>query len=331
MNYRDEIVRLYQTEKLSERTIAKRLEIPRSTVHYWLAKEEGVAAAAAAATRSAKRGRPRVTTGAIDTALYLQSQEHPFQSAVEIRDTVVPGVSVDTVRKRLKERGLRCRIPARKPALKAEHIEKRLSFARNHIGWSVRDWERVVFSDEKIFRASSGGPLRVYRPSTSNRFDPPYVALSENPSGRFTICVWMAFGKEFRCMHRVEQRTLDSQYYTERILPLIEDHVRENDLIYMHDNSSIHNSRVSRHWCQVHNINVMEDWPPKGPDMNPVENVWAELVRRVRNHPENRKQLWENVWEAFQNIDDDYFQNLIDSMPRRIAKVIEAEGRWTKY
>lgn len=324
MNSRKEILRLHQTEKLSERQIAKRLDLAPSTVHYWLAKEERE-------DPPPPRGRPRVTTGATDTAIYRQSCQNPFWSAAALRDELVPGISVDTVRKRLKERGMRCRIPARKPALKDQHIQKRLSFARDHMGWSVEDWERVVFSDEKIFRASSGGPLRVYRPSTSRRFDRPYVALSENPSGRFTICVWMAFGKNFRCMHRVEQKTLESKYYTEKILPLVEEHVRDNDLIYMHDNSSIHNSRVSREWCQLHNINVMEDWPPKGPDMNPVENVWAELVRRVRNHPENKTQLWENVWEAFQNIDDEYFVNLMESMPRRIAKVIEAEGRWTKY
>lgn len=325
MNYRHEIVHLHQTEKLSERQIAKRLEIPNSTVHYWLAKEEREDGF------PPLRGRPRVTTGAMDTAIYLQSQQNPFWSAVDLRDEVVPGISADTVRKRLKERGMRCRIPARKPALKPDHIEARLNFARDHMGWTVQDWERVIFSDEKIFRASSGGPLRIYRPSTSHRFDRQYLALSDNPSGRFTICIWMAFGKDFRCMHRVERKTLNSIYYTERILPLIEDHVRDNDLIYMHDNSSVHNSHLSRNWCQAHNINIMDDWPPKGPDMNPVENVWGELVRRVRNHPENRNQLWENVWEAFNAIGDEYFANLITSMPRRIAKVIQAEGLWTKY
>lgn len=325
MNYRHEIVRLHQMENLSERHIAKQLDIPNSTVHYWLAKEdreEGF---------PPKRGRPRVTTGATDTAIFQQSQQNPFWSAVHLRDELVPGISVDTVRKRLKERGMQCRIPARKPALRPEHVDKRLNFARNHMGWSIGDWERVVFSDEKIFRASSGGPLRLYRPSASHRFEQRYIADSENPAGRFTICVWMAFGKNFRRMHRIEQRTLNSEYYTATILPLIEDHVRNHDLIFMHDNSSIHNSRASRHWCQTHNINLMEDWPPKGPDMNPVENVWGELVRRVRNNPENRNQLWENVWEAFQEMEDDYFQNLLNSMPRRIAKVIEAEGRWTKY
>lgn len=325
MDYRHEIVRLHREEQLSERQIGMRLEIPPSTVHYWLAKEDREDAF------PPKRGRPRVTTGAHDTTLFQLSQQNPFWSAVHLRDEVVPGISVDTVRKRLKERGMRCRIPARKPALKPIHVEKRLQFARDHMGWSVKDWEGVIFSDEKIFRASSGGPLRLYRPSASHRFQQQYIAESENVAGRFTICVWMAFGKEFRRMHRVEQKNLNSEYYTSVILPLIETQVHEKNLTYMHDNSSIHNSHLSRQWCLSHNITLMEDWPPKGPDMNPVENVWGELVRRVRNNPENRTQLWENVYEAFEALPEEYFQNLIHSMPRRIAKVIEAEGHWTKY
>lgn len=326
MEYQFEIVRLYYEEMLSERKIARRLELAPSTVHYWLAKRNAIPQ-----QTSRKMGRPRKTDKVVDLYLKNASENNPFLSAVDLRDELAPNVSVDTVRRRLKESGMKCRIPARKPFLKPIHIEKRFNFVVNHIGWGKKEWENVIFSDEKIFRASSRGALRVYRPRNSDRFDDRYIVPSSNPRGRFTICVWMAFGKNFRCIHKIEQRTLNAEYYINEILPLIEDKLFEDNLIFMHDLSPIHTSNVTKHWLETHNINVMEDWPPKGPDMNPVENAWAELVRRTRQDSNNKEQLWENVYEAFNQLDDSYFNNLMHSMPRRIAAVLQKRGGWTKY
>lgn len=323
MERRRDIVQLRETG-LTERQIARRLELAPSTVHYWLAQED-------APKSSRKRGRPRITTPELDTSLVLESFHNPFQTAMDIRNELAPGISVDTVRKRLKEGGLKCRIPARKPFLKDTHLRKRLEFARRYFNWGVKQWENVVFSDEKIFRASSKGPLRVYRPEQSHRFDKKYLVPSTNPEGRFTVCVWMAFGKNFQTMLRVQQKTLDSTYYTEVILPSIEHHLHENELLYMHDRSSVHFSVRTQQWLDMHNIDVMDDWPPKGPDMNPVENVWAELVRRTRNDATNRDQLYENVHASFLQLDTTYFDKLIASMPKRLKKVMEAKGGWTKY
>lgn len=325
MEYRDEIIQLREVERLTERQIARQLELPHSVVHYWLAKEE------VPSQSSPTRGRPRVTTPTLDQALIFQSTQNPFNTAMDIRNDLAPNISVDTVRNRLKEGGLKCRIPARKPFLRDIHLSLRLQFARDYFTWGVEEWERVVFSDEKIFRASSKGPLRVYRPEHSSRFESQYLVPSSHPAGRFTICVWMAFGKNFRSMHRVDQNTLDSAYYIRHILPTLEEHLHDNELLYMHDRSSVHFSNLTKHWLETHNIDYMTDWPPKGPDMNPVENVWAELVRRTRNDATNRNQLYENVYSTFQQLDTAYFDKLIESMPRRLEQVIEAHGGWTKY
>lgn len=331
MEHKETIVRFHLEDGLSERQIARLLKIPSSTVHYWLLRERSQRHSD---TEVLKRGRPRITDSNLDVAIYNASQQNPFLTAVDIQETVAPECSIHTVRKRLKEKGLKCRVPARKPFLKPVHIEKRLAFAINHIEWSIDRWHQVVFSDEKIFRASYRGPLRVYRPTDrSYRFDEKYITPSTNPGGRFRIHVWMAFGGRgtIRIIHRVVRKSLNNIYYVRRILPLIEDDIVDNDLIFMHDQSSVHTSKNVKRWLTQHNIPVMHDWPPKGPDMNPVENIWAELVRLVRRDSTNKNELWENVMEAFEKLTDNYYNTLVESMNRRISSVLMQRGRWTKY
>jgi hypothetical protein len=68
--------------------------------------------------------------------------------------------------------------------------------------------------------------------------------------------------------------------------------------------------------------------------LNPIENLWDELERRVRAHiplPKNRENLWEILQEEWSNIDINKYQNLVDSMPRRISAVIANKGHPTKY
>ena len=53
-----------------------------------------------------------------------------------------------TVRRRLRENGLRNVRPEKKPRLTASMRKKRLEWAKRQTNWSMDDWKQVVFSDE---------------------------------------------------------------------------------------------------------------------------------------------------------------------------------------
>ncbi|GFT26026.1 transposable element Tcb2 transposase [Nephila pilipes] len=141
MDFRHAIYHLFEEKRISERKIAQILGLSPSTVHYWITRQGESA--------TTKSGRPRVTDADTDQALYNASRKDPFLSAVDLQKELTPTCSVDTVRSRLKQQGLKCRTPARKPFLTQYHRQMRYVFAHAHLHWSVPEWHRVVFSDEK--------------------------------------------------------------------------------------------------------------------------------------------------------------------------------------
>ena len=60
-------------------------------------------------------------------------------------------VSVTTVARRLKARGIRARIPAVKEFLTADQKAQRLHFAQSFVNKSPEWWKKLIFSDEKSF------------------------------------------------------------------------------------------------------------------------------------------------------------------------------------
>jgi hypothetical protein len=71
--------------------------------------------------------------------------------------------------------------------------------------------------------------------------------------------------------------------------------------------------------------------PPQSPDINPIENLWDELGRRVeRRHLTSKTQLKQILLEEWNAIQQEY-QKLVDSMPKRLACVQKQKGYANKY
>ena len=96
-----------------------------------------------------------VTSGKADNAVPLTQ---------ELKDTASTEVSAKTVRRALKEAGLKAAPKKKKPQLTPRHIRQRLDFALKHQHWTVEDWKHAVWSDEtKINRLGSDGREWVWR------------------------------------------------------------------------------------------------------------------------------------------------------------------------
>lgn len=105
--------------------------------------------------------------------------------------------------------------------------------------------------------------------------------------------------------------------------------------VLIQDNCSVHTAKAVKEWFQRHpEIEVLQNWPANSPDLNPMENLWAETTREWDNiFPRTRENLDKSVVENWERMrgDTQYFQNLYSSMPRRLWEVIANLGGTTKY
>jgi len=105
------------------------------------------------------------------------------------------------------------------------------------------------------------------------------------------------------------------------------------DYIYQDDNAPCHTAKKVKEWKESKSINSLI-WPAQSPDLNPIENLWSELDRKIRKHeqkPKNKTELIKILQEEWDNLDTNFLIKLIDSMPQRIKGVIENKGNPINY
>ena len=106
-----------------------------------------------------------------------------------------------------------------------------------------------------------------------------------------------------------------------------------SDFVFQQDNCGPHKAKSVSSFLAGNNINVMK-WPTQSPDLNPIDNGWAVLKRRIRErpeHPRNADHLFELLQDEWNDIPDDYFISLITSMKTRATIVKSNKGGSTKY
>jgi len=217
----------------------------------------------------------------------------------------------------------------KQPALKQEHKDRRLAFARAQM---AKDWTRVIFSDEKKWNLD--GPDGYTHYWRDLRKDPIYFG-TRNFGGGSVMC-WAAFCADGQVDLQFVSKRMRAQDYTDILDTGLLSFLAQNPQVnyeFQQDNASIHTANHTEEWMTDNGV-VSMDWPSRSPDLNPIENLWGILVREVYKNQRQFSSVADlkvAIWLAWNSLDPNVLQNLVSSMPNRIFQVINRSGRITDY
>jgi hypothetical protein len=283
-----------------------------------------------------RSGRKRKTTSEQDAAIINEAKRIKFTTPRRIRRKLELDVSIDTIDRRLKEHGLFGRVAQHKKKFSAEEIRKRLSFAQGYKNWTVAQWMKVIFADEKIFWGEGfWGQIFVRRPK-GEAMNPDYC-VDQDPHP-VKVSVWGCFsgkglGYCYIFNENMKAKLLQGILGTHLVesAELHFDIENAEKWWFLQDNAPQHKSVLVRTWLFNHGIQCI-DFPPYSPDLNPIENLWADLARRVEKYQcHTMEELQDIVAEEWKKTPTDYLAKLARSMPKRCQAVIDANGDHTTY
>ncbi len=222
---------------------------------------------------------------------------------------------------------------ATKPLLNQRQRQKHLTWAVEKKNWTVAQWSKVLFSDESKFCISFGnqGP-RVWRKSGEAQ-NP--CCLKSSVKFPQSVMIWAAMSSAGVGPLCFLKSTVNAAIYQEILehfmLPSADKLYGDADFIFQQDLAPAHTAKGTKSWFNDHGVTVL-DWPANSPDLNPIDNLWCIVKRKMRDtRPNNADDLKAAIKATWASIPPQQCHKLITSMPRRIEAVIKVKGAPTKY
>ncbi|OWZ03690.1 Transposase, partial [Phytophthora megakarya] len=217
--------------------------------------------------------------------------------------------------------------------LTPEHKRARMEYAKTWLLYPSNVWPNVIFSDEKKWNLD--GPDGYQKYWQDLRLPKRQTVRRQNGGG--SLMVWGSFSRGGKSELAVLIGKQNSNHYvytlSEYMLPYAHKHYG-TEYIFQQDNASIHTSECTTEFFEEQDITVMK-WPARSPDLNPIENLWAILSRIVYD---NGKKQYTSVFDlrvaalqAWDLVDQEVLEKLVDSMPKRLVEVLEMKGGKTHY
>jgi transposase len=183
-------------------------------------------------------------------------------------------------------------------------------------GWSRGWYDAQSPPPQRLRRQQGGGGVMFWAGIINNEMVGPFRVKD---GVKITAETYTAFLKEFLL-----------PWYKKKSLSF------RKKMIFMHDNAPSHSACLTLDFLKkllIKNATIME-WPPCSPDLNPIENLWSIIKRKIYANAKqfrSKDKLWNEIQVAGKDISADEVSKVTSSMDRRLIAVVANRGANIKY
>ena len=125
--------------------------------------------------------------------------------------------------------------------------------------------------------------------------------------------------------------TVNSSIYIEVLRNHMLTSFNEHNALFSCMTGPAHKAKKVSYFLPENNVQVL-DWPGNSPDLNPIENCWSFIKRKLQNCETSVPRLGEALQKMWENdLDREHFKKLSASIPKQLQMVIKAKCGVIKY
>ena len=315
-----------KTMGLSTSEAARRLNLSRATVRRALSTPF--------AERQGRAAQPRVQKKIQDRrrlVARLAQQRNPSNSRLLLYPSCALiarrlathhhlQVSASTVRRDLRALNMVARRRPKGPGRKPLDEARRKAFARHHLSLSAE--QRYLFSDEKYVDCNDHGCQWQWC-AEGQKAD---HRCFERWTAKVHVWGLIGVGVKVLVILPTDRMTAD-QYVRECIRPHVAI-LRGRNTVFVQDGAKAHTARATLQYLSSAGVAVVQNWPARSPDLNPIENLWAILSRKVSDKgPTSYQSLVRFIREEWDSIPQALVDELTLSFQHRLKKCVQGGGK----
>jgi transposase len=276
-----------------------------------------------------RAGRKRIYSEAEEKKIVRKAKKR--KKAPQIAREMGEKSSVRTVERTLKRKGFYYRKVKKVEKLTEEHKRNRVKYATEMKGYK---WRTVLFSDEKTFQLGASDEYAWQMPGDT--------IVEEYVKHAPKLHVWGAIGSYVKTPLYLFKENLNSALYQK----ILKQSIQENKLFYapdapknlvkrwdfLQDNARTHTATRSMKVIEELVGDRVIKHPPKSPDLNPIEDVWSYLDRKVKEAKVTSiLALKRKLNKEWKDLRWSEIRKSVDSMSRRLKSCIECGGSRLDY
>lgn len=291
-----------------------------------------------------RSGRPMLLSEAQQKAVVEYANAQPFVTPAIIKNELKLNCSYRTIDRVLIDSGLYGRVALKSYPYTDTQKQIRLQFC-NYILDNVKKdpnfLSKIFFTDESSLQMGLHGNRVYVRRPIGDTFTilPDYIAqdMSKKQSGKVKFFAGFCLNGVGKLYFYEKSMTGDKMIdiIKENVIPETTRLFGENfQWMILHDNDKKWRNYKVRDYTFNQCIIQVNDsiWPAYSPDLNPIENLWAELSRKVfAKHPSTVQLLKQYTIEEWAKIPQTLIADLVNSMVKRAELCIAAGGAKIHY